>query len=59
MYRWRTGQPPAVDCRCSGGKSDLRGLSGRAARDMVIYSGAKAFNAPTSGFITGRTVIAA
>lgn len=22
--------------------------------DMVVYSGAKAFNAPTSGFITGK-----
>ncbi|MCV5655199.1 D-glucosaminate-6-phosphate ammonia lyase, partial [Escherichia coli] len=24
--------------------------------DMVVYSGAKAFNAPTSGFITGKKI---
>lgn len=34
-------------------EEDLRGWVASGA-DMVIYSGAKAFNAPTSGFITGR-----
>lgn len=33
-------------------EEDLRQYVARGA-DMVIYSGAKAFNAPTSGFITG------
>ena len=33
-------------------EEDLRQYIARGA-DMVIYSGAKAFNAPTSGFITG------
>lgn len=33
-------------------EEDLRQYISRGA-DMVIYSGAKAFNAPTSGFITG------
>ncbi|ECR6622171.1 D-glucosaminate-6-phosphate ammonia lyase [Salmonella enterica subsp. enterica serovar Enteritidis] len=34
-------------------EEDLRGWVASGA-DMVIYSGAKAFNAPTSGFITGK-----
>ncbi|WP_075180386.1 D-glucosaminate-6-phosphate ammonia lyase [Pantoea sp. 1.19] len=34
-------------------EEDLRSWVASGA-DMVVYSGAKAFNAPTSGFITGR-----
>lgn len=34
-------------------EEDLRVWAASGA-DMVIYSGAKAFNAPTSGFITGK-----
>jgi D-glucosaminate-6-phosphate ammonia-lyase len=34
-------------------EEDLRLYVSQGA-DLVIYSGAKAFNAPTSGFITGK-----
>lgn len=44
------GLPLIVD---AAAEEDLRTLAAAGA-DMVIYSGAKAFNAPTSGFITGK-----
>lgn len=44
------GLPLIVD---AAAEEDLRQWVARGG-DMVIYSGAKAFNAPTSGFITGN-----
>ncbi|MBW7984959.1 D-glucosaminate-6-phosphate ammonia lyase [Enterobacillus tribolii] len=44
------GIPLIVD---AAAEEDLRSWVASGA-DMVVYSGAKAFNAPTSGFITGR-----
>ncbi|MBB1199668.1 D-glucosaminate-6-phosphate ammonia lyase [Enterobacteriaceae bacterium 89] len=46
----RHNLPLIVD---AAAEEDLQLWVGKGA-DMVIYSGAKAFNAPTSGFITGR-----
>ncbi|SQA99545.1 selenocysteine synthase [Cedecea neteri] len=46
----RHNLPLIVD---AAAEEDLQAWVANGA-DMVIYSGAKAFNAPTSGFITGR-----
>ncbi|KOQ95842.1 D-glucosaminate-6-phosphate ammonia lyase [Pluralibacter gergoviae] len=45
------GLPLIVD---AAAEEDLQRW-GNSGADMVIFSGAKAFNAPTSGFITGKT----
>lgn len=46
----RHNLPLIVD---AAAEEDLRRWVATGA-DMVIYSGAKAFNAPTSGFISGK-----